>query len=64
MIIIIKTWREKDKPKIYIKFDTKGKEEPRHDEVGMAILEMEKIKRNLLELEFESEFSIEETDNE
>jgi len=64
MIIAIKTWREKDKPKIYTKFDSIEKEEPRYDEVCMAIFELEKIKQELLELEFEPEFKEEKVDEE
>jgi hypothetical protein len=54
MIIIIKTWREGNQPKIDTQFDMEEKEEPFFDEASMAVFELERMKNSILGLEFES----------
>lgn len=58
MKLAIKTWREGNEVKIQALYDVIGKEEPNLKEVSLAIWQLERFKKDLLELEFESEAEI------
>jgi hypothetical protein len=53
---MIKTKRENDTPKIAVQFDLETN--PKLDEVGMAIYELERAKHKLLSLDFQTDFSM------
>ena len=58
MKIGIKTWIENDEPRIYVSFDINKNEEPTLAEVSLALYELEKIKQQLLDMEFESDLEV------
>lgn len=56
VLIMIKTKRESDTPKIAVQFDLEAN--PKLDEVGMVIYELERAKQKLMSLDFQTDFSM------